>query len=227
MAAAALPTAQASVPCDELRPASLDFVLHADADELDVGEVVEVEAQIVHTAGGLAGIPLFRLAGAEPAFAIEDQDSSYPDVEFVRYWLRAIRPGRAELQVSINFETSAGCTDAPLFLFRSARSARYPITVRGDVRAASTPTPTPTMLPAPPWRPESRATRQPTGMPDCSRQRAMRLALLAEIDRSLGQTRRAIAPRRVSIDRLVAAVRRSTACRALTPAQTSAASPRR
>ncbi len=143
-------------PCRHIRPAELELGLRADPTDPAVGDVVELVVQITNTTGGLAGIPLFRLLGAEPLFAIEGQESSYPFVEFVRYWLRAVQPGQATLQLSVNFETSVGCAGLPFFVFPSASSPPYPIAVRGDAATAS-PTPTPTATPLPP-APTARAT---------------------------------------------------------------------
>lgn len=133
-------------PCQDIRPAELEVGLRADPSEPAVGDVVELDVQITNTTAGQAGIPLFRLVGAEPLFAVEAQESSYPFVEFVRYRLRAVQPGQAALQLSVNFETAVGCSELPVFIFPSTNSPPYPIVVRGDAATAS-PTPTPTATP--------------------------------------------------------------------------------
>lgn len=147
MAATQAPTAAF---CDEVHPAELDVRLQADPPDPEVGDEVMVDAQLVNTTGGPAGIPLFQLTGAEPCFAIEEQESSYPSVEFVRYRLRAVRAGQTQLRLSVNFETSFACVDAPMIFFRSADSPPYLLMVRGD--AITTPTPTGTPLPQSPMR---------------------------------------------------------------------------
>jgi hypothetical protein len=147
----------ADTPCDELQPAELALTPRADLLDLAVGDVVELQVEITNTTGGPAGIPLFRLLGAEPVFAVESQESSYPDVEFVRYRLRAVRPGQAAPWLAVNFETAIGCVDQPVAVFRLASSAPYPIAVRG---AAPTAPPTPTATPSP--RPSGLPTRAPT-----------------------------------------------------------------
>jgi hypothetical protein len=136
-------TSRAAAGCDEIRPAELDFSLRVDPPEPEVGDAVVVEARIDSGSGALAEIPLFQLLGAEPWFAIEEQENSYPYVDFVRYRLRAVRAGQAVLQVSVNFETACGCRAAPLVSFRTATSLPYPIAVRGDATASPTPTPRP------------------------------------------------------------------------------------
>ena len=119
--------------------------MHAAPGEPVVGDVVEVDVQITNLSGGVADIPLFQLVGAEPLFAIEAQDNSYPQVAFARYWLRAVAPGLATLRLSVNFETTYGCADVPSFVFHPVRSPPYAIAVRGEALTASvTPTATPT-----------------------------------------------------------------------------------
>jgi len=133
--------------CAGLQLAELEISLSSDPPDPLPGELVEVDAEITNTSGGSAGIPLFRLVGAEPLFAIEEQENSYPLVEFARYQLRAVRSGQAALQLSVNFETAYGCVDLPVVVFRSASSLPYLITVRGNVATGSaTPTSTPTPL---------------------------------------------------------------------------------
>jgi hypothetical protein len=133
------------VSCDDIDLAELQVALRSDTIDALPGDLVELEAQIINTSGGLAGIPLFQLSGAEPLFAIEEQYDSYPLVEFAHYRLRAERPGQAALQLSVNFETSYGCIDLPVVVFRSASSLPYVITVRGDAAIwSATPTTTPT-----------------------------------------------------------------------------------
>jgi hypothetical protein len=132
-------------PCDD-DIAELQVALRSDSIDPLPGDLVELEAEITNTGGSPAGIPLFQLSGAEPLFAIEEQDDSYPLVEFAHYRLRAERPGQTALQLSVNFETSNDCDDLPLVVFRSARSLPYVITVRGDARRwSATPTTTPTL----------------------------------------------------------------------------------
>jgi hypothetical protein len=147
--------ATADVVCDEVRAAEIEVALSsAPADPLP-GDVVDLHVQIVNTSGGSADIPLFQLVGAEPLFAIEAQENSYPLVEFAHYRLRALRPGQAALHVSVNFATSHGCSDLPVFVFRAVRSLPYVIAVHGEAPAASA---TPTATPAP-VRPAAGATR--------------------------------------------------------------------
>jgi hypothetical protein len=145
---AAAPVSPAT-PCETVLPAQLEVSLEAEPLDPAVGDVVDLDARITNTTGGLAGIPLFRLAGAEPQFAIEAQENSYPYVEGARYRLRAVRPGLATLRLSVNFETSSGCVDVPLFVFHSTSSPLYSITVRGELPTiAGSPTPTATPTPA-------------------------------------------------------------------------------
>jgi len=139
----------AETPCDEVHPAELTLTARADLLDLAVGDVVELQVEITNTTGGRAGIPLFRLLGAEPLLAVEAQENSYPYVEFVRYRLRAVREGQAVAWMAVNFETAIGCVDQPIGVFRSASSAPYPIAVRGAAVTASA-TPTATATPSPP-----------------------------------------------------------------------------
>ena len=104
------------------------------------GELVDLEVEIVNTNGGMADIPLFRLLGAAPLFAIEAQENSYPAVEFARYRLRAVQAGQAALRLSVNFATADGC---------SGSSDRLPV---GELAAAG--------------RHGARRVRQPLAHPD-------------------------------------------------------------
>jgi hypothetical protein len=144
-------------PCQDVRAAELDVGLRADPPDPAVGDLVELDAQITNMTAGPAGIPLFRLTGAEPLFTIEGQENSYPLVEFAHYRLRAMQPGEAALQLSVNFETAVGCSDLPVFVFPSISSPPYVIAVRGAAATAST-TPTATPLP-PPALPAGAAAR--------------------------------------------------------------------
>jgi hypothetical protein len=155
-----------ATPCENVLPAELEVTLRAVPLDPAVGDLVDLDVQITNTTGGLAGIPLFRLAGAEPLFSIESQENSYPYVEGARYRLRAAQPGLAALRLSVNFETSSGCVDLPLFVFHSTSSAPLPIAVSGDLPPVSgSPTPTATATPlrrwaiaTPPRRPPSTAS---------------------------------------------------------------------
>lgn len=139
------PVLAGGVACDDADLAELQVALRSDPIDPLPGDLVDLEAQITNTSGGPAGIPLFQLSGAEPLFAIEEQADSYPFVEFAHYRLRAERPGQTALQLLVNFETSYGCDDLPVVVFRSASSLPYVITVRGDVPTwSATPTTTPT-----------------------------------------------------------------------------------
>jgi len=150
-----------ATPCENVLPAELEVTLRAEPLDPAVGDLVDLDVEITNTTGGLAGIPLFRLAGAEPLFAIESQENSYPYVEGARYRLRAAQPGLATLSLSVNFETSSGCVDLPLFVFHSTSSAPYPITVSGDSPPVSG-SPTPTVTATPPRR---RVTATPARRP--------------------------------------------------------------
>jgi hypothetical protein len=134
--------------CAGVQPADVAFELRAEPAEVAVGDTVDVEARIASAPGEHAAIPLFRLLGAEPAFAVEAQESSYPALAYAHYRLRALQPGDATLRVAVNFATTAGCGDAGSLVFRSARSQLVTIRVR-EVAAGEprTVTPTPTMLP--------------------------------------------------------------------------------
>jgi hypothetical protein len=148
------------IRCDEVWPAELEIEisLHGDRSDPLPGEIIDLEGQIINTSGGSAALPLFRLVGAERAFAVEEQSSSYPLVEFARYRLRALRPGRAALRLAVNFETFYGCIDLPTVVFRSATSPPYVITVRGTVEPVSA-TPTATPTPTPVWPIATATTR--------------------------------------------------------------------
>jgi hypothetical protein len=91
-----------ATPCENVLPAELEVTLRAEPLDPAVGDLVDLDVEITNTTGGLAGIPLFRLAGAEPLFAIESQENSYPYVEGARYRLRAAQPGLATLSLSVN-----------------------------------------------------------------------------------------------------------------------------
>lgn len=128
-----------------MRPAELELRLSVDPTEPWSGELVELDVEIVNINGGIAAIPLFRLLGAEPLFAIETQETSYPAVEFARYRLRAVHAGEAALRLLVNYETSDGCVDLPI-LFQSVSSPALAVAVRGG---SSTASPTPTATPMP------------------------------------------------------------------------------
>ena len=128
-----------------MRPAQLELRLSVAPTDPRRGELVAIDVEIVNVNGGSAAIPLFRLLGAEPLFVVEAQETSYPAVEFARYWLRAVHAGRAALQLSVNYETSDGCIDMPI-IFQTVSSEPLAVAVRGG---SSTASPTPTATPAP------------------------------------------------------------------------------
>jgi hypothetical protein len=129
--------------CADARPAAVEVRLLTDAVDVARGGLLEVEARIVNTNGGVAELPLFRLRGGEQLFAVEQQESSYPDVAYARYRLRALQAGQAALWLVVNYATTDGCGDLPT-MFRSARSRPQVIFVHdGPVPARPTPTPTP------------------------------------------------------------------------------------
>lgn len=136
-----------TVDCVDVRRAELELRLSVDPTEPWTGEVVELDVEIINVNSGTAAIPLFRLLGAEPLFAIEAQETSYPAVEFARYRLRAVHAGEAALQLAVNYETSDGCVELPI-VFQSVSSPPLAVAVRGDASTPS-PTPTPTATPLP------------------------------------------------------------------------------
>jgi hypothetical protein len=137
--------AASTTRCVDGRPAELELRLSVDPTDPWSGELVELDVEIVNINGGIAAIPLFRLLGAEPMFAIEAQETSYPAVEFARYRLRAVHAGEAALRLAVNYETSGGCVDLPI-VFLSVSSEPLAVAVRGD---SPTPSPTPTATPMP------------------------------------------------------------------------------
>jgi len=213
-----------ATPCETVLPAQLEVSLAAEPLDPAVGDVVELDARITNTSGGLAGIPLFRLAGAEPQFAIEAQENSYPYVEGARYRLRAVQPGLATLRLSVNFETSSGCVDVPLFVFHSTNSPLYSITVRGEVPTiAGSPTPTATPTPALRRGSETPRRRRPSiasGTDDSGRcGRAVR-SVTAATEIALASLRP-----RIAISALVAAVNVARVSCATQKASRSVSSP--
>lgn len=141
-----------------MEPAALAVAVSVEPPDPAEGDVVVLDASITNTTGGLAGIPLFRLRGAEPWFVVESQENSYPEVTFARYRLRAVGSGVAVVWLSVNFATSTGCVEAPRFFFSAADSHRLSVTVRGEAGGG---TPPPTATPLPP----AAATRTPTCRP--------------------------------------------------------------
>lgn len=143
-AATALP---ARGGCSDAPAAGVAIELRAEPAEVAVGEAITIEAHVTALDDGrAAAIPLFRLLGAEPAFAVEAQESSYPAMAYARYRLRAVQPGEATLGVIVNFAATSDCGDRPTLVFRSARS--QPVAVRvGDGDGPRTVTPTPTAIP--------------------------------------------------------------------------------
>lgn len=145
--------------CSGVDADDLAFELHAEPAEVAIGDVVNVEARIASLPERGAAIPLFRLLGAEPAFSVEAQDSSYPALAYAHYRLRALHAGDATLRVAVNFATSTGCGDASRLVFRSARSQMVTIRVR-DVVSGDAPTMTPTRTFPPETSPRQRTVRR-------------------------------------------------------------------
>jgi len=116
--------------CPGGQAADLGFELRAEPADVAVGDTVDVEVRISAGADAHAAIPLFRLWGAEPTFAVEAQDSSYPALAYAHYRLRAVQPGDATLRVAVNFATTSDCGDARSLVFRSAHSP--PMTIHVD-----------------------------------------------------------------------------------------------
>ena len=155
--AAAAPYVDGS--CAGVQPGEIAFELRAEPAEVPVGDIVEVEAHIASLPDARAAIPLFRLLGAEPAFAVEAQDSSYPALAYAHYRLRAIQPGDATLRVAVNFATTTGCGDTPSLVFLSAHSQLVTIRVR-DIASGEARTVTPTRTMAPDTTPRQRFGRR-------------------------------------------------------------------
>jgi hypothetical protein len=129
-------------PCADAHPAAIEVRLSTNAVDLARGDVLDVEARIANTNGGAAMLPLFRLRGGEQLFVVEQQESSYPRVEYARYRLRAVEAGQAALWLVVSYATTDGCGDLPT-LFLSARSRPLVVFVR-DPPLPARPTPTPT-----------------------------------------------------------------------------------
>lgn len=165
----AQPTPTAT-PCDEVMPAELAFDVRLQPEAVMVGEALTVDVTITNLNGGLAGIPAFFLVGAAGLFAVDSQEDSYPQVTFVRYRLRAVAAGITRLQVRVSFETSIGCREAPVFTFALASSGSYLVQVRAADTPTATPTdtvpptatPTPTTIPSPTETPTPTTTPSPT-----------------------------------------------------------------
>jgi len=161
---AAPPTLHAQstpTPCDELEPADLGFDVRIEPQQAMVGEAVAVDVTIANRNGGLAGIPTFFLLGTSGLFDVESEEDSDPQVTFVRYRLRARAVGVASLRVRVSFETSIGCRAAPVFTFWTASSGSYLV----PIRAADTPTATPTETVPPTATPTPTETLTPSETP--------------------------------------------------------------
>ena len=132
-----------------------------------VGELLTVDVTISNLNGGLAGLPVFILLGANGLLAEESEEDSYPQVTFVRYRLRAVAAGVARLQLRVSFETSSGCREAPVFSFQLASSGSYLVPVRDADTPTATPTDTvpPTVTPTPSPTPSPTETSTPTTTP--------------------------------------------------------------
>ncbi len=148
-------------PCDALAAAALTFDVHLEPEVVMVGESLSVDVTIGNRTGGLAGIPVFILGGADGLFEVESEEDSYPQVTFVRYRLRAVTPGVTRLQVQVSFETSMGCREAPVFSFLFASSGSYLV----QVVDADTPTATPTNTLPPTETPTPTPTLSPSATP--------------------------------------------------------------
>lgn len=147
--------------CDEVEPAQLAFDVRLQPEVVMLGDQLTVDVTLSNLNGGLAGIPVFYLLGAEGLFAVERQEDSYPQVTFVRYRLRAVATGVTRLQVSVSYETSTGCRQAPVFTFAFASSGSY----LAQVRDADTPTATPTETGPPTETPTPSPSPSPTPIP--------------------------------------------------------------
>ena len=161
---AAPPTLHAQstpTPCDDLEPADLGFDVRVEPQQVMVGEAVAVDVTITNRNGGLAGLPTFFLLGTSGLLDVESEENSDPQVTSVHYRLRARAVGVASLRVRVSFETSIGCRAAPVFTSWTASSGNYLV----PIRAADTPTATPTETVPPTATPTPTETATPTNTP--------------------------------------------------------------
>jgi hypothetical protein len=98
--------------------------VYAEPDEPVLGDVVELDVEITNatTASRTFRFPARRRRAVLRHRGAGEQLSA---VEFAHYRLRALAVGSATLRLSVNFETTFGCADAPQPVFHPVRSPPY------------------------------------------------------------------------------------------------------
>jgi hypothetical protein len=107
--------------------APLQFTFSADPAEPMVGDTVH----LTFFSSGDGGLPSYTLAGAYPYLTVTAQPTPGGGLLGTAVFeARAECPGVAQLQLSVYYETTAGCPGNTYFYFRNAVSAPFPLTIR-------------------------------------------------------------------------------------------------
>jgi hypothetical protein len=99
--------------------------------------------QLSFSVSGRGGIPAYSLSGATPVFQGDTSTVTSNQLGTVIYHLTAAQAGTATLTLNVNYETSVGCVEQPIYEFVSDTSPPFSVEV---VERASSPTPTPTPI---------------------------------------------------------------------------------
>lgn len=155
-------TLEVACGCERVEPAVLHFEVTATPPNPVVGDLVTLTFQVVNASGGLAGLPSYSLFGTGQVFErvgtpITSGQTSL-GAETVSYQLRALQPGRALLQLVVQYETASGC-EPPIFFFDTANSPEFELQIAAPV---DTPTATPSPSPSPTDTARSTPTFSPT-----------------------------------------------------------------
>jgi hypothetical protein len=124
------------------RPLAIDF--QADPAAPHVGD----DVRATFTVRGDGGLPSYRLAGAAPYLSGPTSlGGAGPLGADVSFPLHADCPGTAPLQLSIHYETLAGCPGNTYYRFTDATSPIFPVVVSDPDLTPTPPPVTPTALP--------------------------------------------------------------------------------
>jgi hypothetical protein len=90
-----------------------------------VGDPVTVSVEV----SGRGGLPHYTLSGAAPVLSGDTNASTGSMLGTVTYMLTAAQAGQAHLVLSVNYETSIGCVEQPIYHFVTDSSEPYVVEV--------------------------------------------------------------------------------------------------
>lgn len=112
-------------PCTPLPPTGLSFAFSVQPPQPKVGDAVTVAI----TVSGRGGIPQYTLSGAPPVLQGDTSTVTSNILGTVTYHLVATQAGTVQLVLSVNYETSRGCAEQPIYEFVNETSPQFAVHV--------------------------------------------------------------------------------------------------